>query len=151
MYSSYLRVCRPSGCFIFARRLLLESPEPKQLDDSGWSTANSPKIWMDELTPILHRSDERPQHSRDVLQKTRGISATSPHSASGPIASASPAFFNAPNLVHIWVAKCHHQSNTGWWLGHTSEKYESVGMTFPIYRKNNPVMFQSPPTSYISV
>ena len=41
--------------------------------------------------------------------------------------------------------------DTGWWLGHPSEKYESIGMmTFPIYGKIK-LMATKPPTRIWSI
>jgi len=51
----------------------------------------------------------------------------------------------------LYTNSWYNANNTGWWLGHPSEKYEfvcSVGMMkFPTEWKVIRFMFQSPPTS----
>ena len=59
------------------------------------------------------------------------------------ISSESSLTYPLKKSAHMW---------SGWWLSHPSEKYESqLGLVFPIYEKNETVMYQTTATSAFEI
>ena len=83
--------------------------------------------WVNEVIVIVCHSQQNPAWS------TLGRSSTAPRAIEGE--QLEHALHHDPKLWFAWRGLC-QKRKPGWWLGHPSEKYESIGMiSNPIYGK----------------